>query len=56
MNRHEVCTGREGAFDLELGEGRGDGGQDVSATKHGLTEGHEVGDRVEAIANELLVH
>lgn len=43
----------EGALNHDLLKGRNDGGQDVPPAKHLLANGHEVGDRVVAIANEL---
>ena len=49
----EVCARGKGALDLELGEGAYDGREDMAATEHGLANGHEVGNGVPAIADEL---
>jgi hypothetical protein len=49
----EVCAGWKGALYHQFGQ-RGDyRGLYVAATQHGLADGHEVRDRVVAIANEL---
>jgi hypothetical protein len=50
---HEVCACGEGSFDLELDESMYDGGKDMATAEHGFADGHEVGHRVEAIANQL---
>jgi hypothetical protein len=54
VDRHEVCAGGEGSFDLELDKSMYDGGQDMATAEHGFADGHEIGHRVEAIANQLL--
>lgn len=53
VNGHQVRAGRKGAFDLEFDERRGYRGEDVPAAEHSLAERHEVGDGVDAIADEL---
>jgi hypothetical protein len=49
----EIGAHGEGAFDHQLGERRNDRGLHVTAAQHGLADGHEVRDRVVAIADEL---
>ena len=49
----EVGAGWEGSFDLEFGQCREDGGKDVAPAQHLFANGHEVGDSVFAIADEL---
>jgi hypothetical protein len=53
MNRDKICPRGEGTFDLELSEGRDHRGKHVSPAQHCLADGHELGDGVVAIANEL---
>lgn len=53
MYCYKICAAREGSFDLEFREGGYYGGEDVSPAKHLLADGHEVGDCVVAIADEL---
>ena len=50
---NEVGSGREGALDHQLGEGRDDRGEHMAATEHGPANGHEVGHGVVSIADEL---
>ena len=50
---HEIRSGGECAFDLDRGQCRDDGGQDVAATEHRSPNLHKVGDGVVAIADEL---
>ena len=54
VHRDEIGAGRERALDLDLVERAADGGQDVAAAQHRRAERHEGGDRVVAIADELL--
>lgn len=53
VNGHQVRAGRKGAFDLEFDERRSYRGEDVAAAEHSLAKRHEVGDGVDAIADEL---
>jgi hypothetical protein len=53
VNGDEVRAHGKGALNHHLGERRDDRGLHVAATQHGLANGHEVRDRVVAIANEL---
>lgn len=55
VDRHEVCACGEGSFDLELDESMYDRGQDMATAEHGFADGHEIGHRVVAIANQLRV-
>lgn len=54
MDSHEVGAAGERPLDHELGEGSDHGGEDVTSAEHGLADGHEVGDGMVAIADELL--
>ena len=49
----EVGASREGALDHQLGQGRDDRGKHMAAAEHGFAHGHEVGNRVVAIADQL---
>ncbi len=53
VHRDQVRARRERTLDLELDQGGYDGGQDMAATQHRLADGHQVGDGVVSIANEL---
>jgi hypothetical protein len=48
IRAHGKCS-----LDHHFGERCNDRGLDMAATKHGLANGHEVRDRVVAIANKL---
>lgn len=50
----EIGAHGKGPLDHDLAQRFADRGQDVAAAKHGGAEGHEVGDGVVAIADELL--
>jgi len=54
MDSHEVGAAGERPLHHELGEGSDHGGEDVTSAEHGLADGHEVGDGMVAIADELL--
>lgn len=54
MHGDQVGAGGEGALDLDLVEGADDGGEHVPPAEHGGADGHEIGDVVLAIADELL--
>lgn len=49
----EVCSCRKSALDLELGEGSSHLGPDMSSAQHLLADGHKLGHRMIAIADEL---
>lgn len=54
MHGDEVSSIDEVALDLQLGQGGGHGWQDVAAAEQRGAQRHEVGDRVVAIADELV--
>lgn len=54
VDGHEVCAGGERSFDLELDESMYDGGKNMATAEHSFADGHEIGHRVVAIANQLL--
>jgi hypothetical protein len=49
----EICACGKGAFHHQLGKRRDNRGLDMTAAKHRLANGHEVRNRVLAIADEL---
>ena len=53
VHGYEVGSCGECAFDHDFGEGGADGGEDVTAAEHRRADGHEVCNRVVAIADEL---
>jgi len=53
MDCHKVCTAWESALDHQLSKRRDDRWKNVTSAKHGLANGHEVGDGMIAIADEL---
>lgn len=55
MDGDQVGTARESAFDHQLGERVDDRGQDVSASKHGLPQGHQVRYGMVAIPYQLSI-
>lgn len=54
VNGHQVRAGRERAFDLQLHQSRRYRRQDMAAAEHRFAERHKVGNRVDAIPDELL--
>lgn len=55
MDGDEVGATRESAFDHQLGERVDDRGQDVSASKHSLAQGHQISYGMVAIPNHLSI-
>jgi hypothetical protein len=53
VNGDEVRASRKGALDHQFRQRCDYRGLDMAATEHGLANGHEVRDRVVAIADEL---
>lgn len=53
VNGNQVCAGGEGTLNLEFDESCNDGGEDMTAAEHGLSDGHQIGNGVVTITNKL---